>query len=106
MVFRGFYKLFLDYCLLLINCEVLNWGFWLFRSFDFWFVYSGFEKFIKKEWLNMGQDSVMIKLKKLGGFLKIWIKEVFGIIDERILILEKEWEKIDLEVKMGDLQDM
>lgn len=92
-----------DHCPLVLEIVVRDWGPRPFRSIDAWFDHPEFKKFILDKWRNysvQGWSGYIIKekFKLLKQDIKIWNREVFGSIENRI-------EKNREEIKCLDLLD-
>lgn len=78
-----------DHNPLVLSLESLNnWGPKLFKSYDAWFLNPEFKKFVKDEWKNLPNVSLINKLKALKGPLRVWSKKHFAQLDGRISELE------------------
>ena len=77
-----------DHCPILLDSEGIKPGPRLFRFEIMWLKYEGFKDLLRDWWQNMqffGSFSFVLasKLKAMKGILKVWNKEVFGIIETK-----------------------
>ncbi|XP_020959932.1 uncharacterized protein LOC110263243 [Arachis ipaensis] len=72
-----------------------------FRSLDSWFTHEGFLRMVKEEWRGLGNMQFLEKMKALSAPLRIWHKQHFGNMNERIKRFEAEIQKVDDMVSSG-----
>ncbi|XP_072060354.1 uncharacterized protein [Arachis hypogaea] len=72
-----------------------------FRSLDSWFTHEGFLRMVKEECRELGDASFLEKMKALSTPLRIWHKQHFGNITEKIKRFEEEIQKVDAMVSGG-----
>ncbi|XP_016165197.1 uncharacterized protein LOC107607809 [Arachis ipaensis] len=72
-----------------------------FRSMDSWFTHEGFLRMVKKECRELGNVTFLEKMKALSEPLRIWHKQHFGDMTERIKRFEEEIRKVDDMVSSG-----
>lgn len=99
-----------DHCPIWLDCSVKNWGPKPFRFFNSWVEHPGFHKLVKETWSGcsfQGWKAYILneKLKFLKGKLKVWNKEVFGIMDLYINNTVNELNQLDELVANGDPVD-
>ncbi|GLT48264.1 hypothetical protein SLA2020_218990 [Shorea laevis] len=99
-----------DHCPLMLRLRVEDWGLKPFRTIDSWLEHPGFEQFVKDRWNNFtirgwGGFRLKEKLKMLKKELRIWNKEVFGIIDYRIEEAKEVIKLIDEKNDMGQMSE-
>ena len=89
--------------LLLMLEDRKNWGPKLFRSYDAWFLNPKFKSFLYDEWRNLPGVPLNDKLKILKGPLRIWRKEHFDSMDNKIVKLETAIHELE---KLSDAQPL
>ncbi|RYQ86962.1 hypothetical protein Ahy_B10g106568 [Arachis hypogaea] len=72
-----------------------------FQSLDSWFTHEGFLRMVKEEWRGLGNIQFLEKMKALLVILRIWHKQYFGNMNERIKSFETEIQKVDDMVSSG-----
>lgn len=93
-------RFILDYCLFLVLSEYMNWDFKFFFFFDCWFFYKNCYKVIKEVWSKVDLCFMMDKFRMVKECLKVWNKEEFGEINERINKLIEEIDMLDKSVNL------
>jgi hypothetical protein len=86
-----------DHCPIWLECSRLNWGPKPFKFFNCWLQHPDFLEVVKNCWEKaniQGKRAYILKekLKIVKETLKVWNKEVFGIID---LNLEKTVQELN-----------
>ncbi|KAL4322009.1 hypothetical protein AHAS_Ahas14G0167600 [Arachis hypogaea] len=72
-----------------------------FRSLDSWFTHEWFLRIVKEEWRGLGNIQFLEKMKALSVPLRIWHKQHFGNMNERIKRFEAKIPKVDDMVSSG-----
>ncbi|GAU16879.1 hypothetical protein TSUD_368280 [Trifolium subterraneum] len=90
-----------DHCPIILRYSSQLWGPKPFRFNNFWLNHHGFSEAVKKNWVCPApQNWMAFKLKEkliaLKPNLKIWNKEVFGILDRRIELISEAICELDL----------
>ncbi|XP_020967472.1 uncharacterized protein LOC110266796 [Arachis ipaensis] len=101
MRLRGGPRSLLDHCPLIIEDSRNFDGLRPFRSLDSWFTHDGFMRMVKEEWRGLGEVHFLEKMKALTTPLRIWHKQHFGDITEKIKRFEEELKKVDDMVSSG-----
>ncbi|XP_019450694.1 PREDICTED: uncharacterized protein LOC109352963 [Lupinus angustifolius] len=73
-----------------------------FKFNNFWVKRKDFKEFVSNSWNNMvvqGWSAFVVKekLRNLKTELKLWSREVFGSLDQKLSVISKEVLRIDLE---------
>ncbi|MCI01064.1 hypothetical protein A2U01_0022088, partial [Trifolium medium] len=89
-----------DHCPIWLVCSNLNWGPKPFKFNNCWLEHPNFLPFVSDTWkkLNIkGKKAFVLKekLKSLKESLKVWNKEVFGLLDLNIDKTVKELNEIE-----------
>ncbi|GKV12444.1 hypothetical protein SLEP1_g23583 [Rubroshorea leprosula] len=100
-----------DHCPIMLQSKVEDWGPKPFRTIDSWLTHSGFEQFVKEKWNSFevrgwGGFRLKEKLKMLKKDLRIWNKEVFGVIETRIEEAKEAIKLIDEKNDMGQISEL
>ncbi|GLT59681.1 hypothetical protein SLA2020_324880 [Shorea laevis] len=108
---RGLQRSLSDHCPIMLQTRVENWGPKPFRTIDSWLTHPEFEQFVKERWNSFevrgwGGYRLKEKLKMLKKELRIWNKEVFGVIDNRIEEAKETIKLIDEKNDMGQISEM
>ena len=77
-----------------------NWGPKPFRCYDAWFMHPHFKAFLINEWRSIPVVPLHNKMKIIKTPLKLWRRENFDVIDNKIANLEMVIQ--DLERKGED----
>ncbi|CAJ2673212.1 unnamed protein product [Trifolium pratense] len=98
-----------DHCPIWLSCSNLNWGPKPFKFNNCWLQHPDFFEFVKQTWENMdiqGKKAFVLKekLRKMKDNLKVWNREVFGILDLNIDKTVKELNEVE-EVLANGLND-
>ena len=108
MKLQGLKRSCSDHNPLLLNLEDShNWGPKPFRTFDAWFLNPKFKMFIRNEWQNLPSVPLNEKLKILKGLLKLWSREHFGHLDDKINNLETaihDLERLSDDRSLNDME--
>ncbi|MED6180016.1 hypothetical protein PIB30_006506 [Stylosanthes scabra] len=70
-------------------------------------VHAGLKEIVKLEWAKNGQSSCLEKLKLLKNPIRVyrvWNKEKFGIINQKIATIEKEIQVVDNMAELGTIK--
>ncbi|PNX54610.1 cysteine-rich receptor-like protein kinase, partial [Trifolium pratense] len=89
-----------DHCPIWLSCSNLNWGPKPFKFNNYWLQHPDFFAFVKQTWENLdirGKKTFVLKekLRKLKEILKVWNREVFGILDLNIDKTVKELNEVE-----------
>ncbi|PNX71762.1 cysteine-rich receptor-like protein kinase, partial [Trifolium pratense] len=89
-----------DHCPVWLVCSKLNWGPKPFKFNNCWLEHPNFIPFVTETWKKMqikGKKAFVLKekLKLLKESLKVWNKEVFGLIDLNIDKTVKELNEVE-----------
>ncbi|GAU27881.1 hypothetical protein TSUD_159750 [Trifolium subterraneum] len=100
-----------DHCPIILRYQNFDWGPKPFRFNNHWLKNKGFKEVVAGSWNNTmvgGRKGLIIKdkLKVLKGDLRRWNMEVYGGVDEKIVMLTKEVERLDLKREDGTLVDI
>ncbi|PNX95639.1 cysteine-rich receptor-like protein kinase, partial [Trifolium pratense] len=98
-----------DHCPIWLSFSNLNWGPKPFKFNNCWLQHPDFFEFVKQTWENMdirGKKAFVLKekLRKMKDNLKVWNREVFGILDLNIYKTVKELNEVE-EVLANGLND-
>jgi len=99
-----------DHCALVVKSVVKDWGPKPFRTIDAWFMERGFMDMVKDRWASYPDKGNAFmafkeKLKCLKGDLKIWNRDVFGILESTKKNILEEIEMLDCQACSGTLDD-
>ncbi|MED6180017.1 hypothetical protein PIB30_006507 [Stylosanthes scabra] len=75
------------------------------RTLVSWLSHAGFKEVIKRKWLKLGNASCHVKLKMLKNPIRLWNKEKFGVIDQKISMIENEIRLIDEMAELGTINE-
>ncbi|KAK8682807.1 hypothetical protein V6N13_055180 [Hibiscus sabdariffa] len=78
-----------DHVPLRLSSSVVDWGPRPFRFLNCWLEKRGHVKLMESEWHRISEEastslSILEKLRRLKGFLKVWTRESFGSVDLQI----------------------
>ncbi|GKV09634.1 hypothetical protein SLEP1_g21105 [Rubroshorea leprosula] len=99
-----------DHCPIILKSLVVDWGLKPFRVLNNWLTHPNLEQFVKEKWTSFdvkgwGGFRLKEKLKFLKKELKVWNKEVFGIIETQIEAAKEEIKKVDEKNDVGTLEE-
>jgi len=92
-----------DHTPLVVSTAVATWGPSPFRTLDVWLEEPKFLAVFKKEWLQLTSISFEQKLKAMKRPLRKWNHEIFGHIDTKIYVYQKELGRLDMKAQSEDL---
>jgi exonuclease III len=97
-----------DHCPIWLLCSNLNWGPKPFKFNNCWIDHPDFFSFVKGRWESMdiqGKKAFIVKekLKKLKEALKVWNKEVFGIVDLNIDKTVRDLNDLEEQIAYGSI---
>ncbi|CAK8539202.1 unnamed protein product [Lathyrus sativus] len=100
-------KTFSDHCPIFLKTIDLNWGPKPFKFFSAWLKYEDFFPFVEKAWKSYrvsGRNMFIFKekLKLLKTDLKVWNKQIFGILDLKVSDAVKEINDQDMVIEADD----
>lgn len=87
-----------DHCPLSLTITPIDWGPKPFKLFNCWLEDPHFVEELKHYWSSGNCSSFTKKFKRLWEVAKIWSKDQFGGIDEKIRALQVLQRKADLEI--------
>jgi len=90
-------RMFSDHHPVVFITSKLQWRPSPFRTLDVWLSELSFVQLFKKEWLQLTGLDLMKKLKLIKKPLKVWHREVFGRIDNRISDYQEAINKVEME---------
>ncbi|KAK8677347.1 hypothetical protein V6N13_142891 [Hibiscus sabdariffa] len=78
-----------DHAPVRLSSGVVDWGPRPFRFLNCWLEKRGHVKLMESEWRRISEEvsmpvSILEKLRRLKGFLKVWNRESFGSVDLQI----------------------
>ncbi|KAL8483361.1 hypothetical protein ACS0TY_026168 [Phlomoides rotata] len=99
-VLKGLKRTISDHCPIYLEGSYKDWGPRPFRIVNAWVKHPQFKEFCASKWNSYQVDGwatfrLKEKLKLLRGDLKVWNREVFGMIEHNIDEKQKEVEKWD-----------
>jgi len=92
---------FSDHCIILLRSKTIDWGPKPFRVLDCWLKNKQFQNMVKETWANThpggwGGFSLKEKLKILKQKIKLWNKDHFGDISEKIKQIQLELNHLEV----------
>jgi hypothetical protein len=99
-----------DHCPLVLKNEGWSWGPTPFRFNNFWLQHQDFKRVIEEAWRNHNVSGWMSfvlkkKLKALKSKIKVWNKEEYGGMEERVERLVEEIQVLDEKGENGVLSE-
>lgn len=97
-----------DHCPILLRDIFQNWGPKPFRTLNCWFSHPKLREFVATKWADLrvqGRPMYVLKekLKQLKGELKVWNKDVFGDVSQKLKGLVQQLNDFDLQAEWEDL---
>jgi len=104
---RAFCKgiMFSDHYPIVFITSQLKWSPSPFRTLDVWLTEPSFVQAFKKEWMEMAGLHLVKKLKLIKKPLKVWNREVFSRIDNKISGYQEALNKVELVAQNRALMD-
>lgn len=107
---RGLPRSVSDHCALMLMTRCEDWGPKPFRFINEWLHDPGFKEKVHESWSEGGIQGwasfvVKEKLKRLRETLKVWNREQFGNMDQKVELLREELKKLDEKDESMGLMD-
>ncbi|KAL8480950.1 hypothetical protein ACS0TY_027463 [Phlomoides rotata] len=99
-----------DHCPLFLSCSITNWGPKPFKFFNSWVKHPEFSEFCLAKWKSYSVTgwksyALMEKLKLLKRDLKVWSRETFGAIQQKMENQRDDIDRLDIYDEVFGLED-
>lgn len=107
---RGLPRSVSDHCAIVLHTNTVDWGPKPFRFINAWMSHPSFLELVSNSWREgriegWGCYVFKEKLRRLKEALKVWNKEVFGDLDQKVVRLREELNTLDKKDDEGGLSE-
>lgn len=107
---RGLPRSISDHCPIILFTSSVDWGPKPFRFINAWISHPSFLELVSNSWREGGIEGwgcyvFKEKLRRLKEALKVWNKEVFGDLEQKVTSLKEELNSLDMRDEVRGLSE-